>query len=180
MNGYLLTALLFSEGAEPAKGPLGVPMAVWQLVNLTGFLAVLLYFIARPITNAFRQRQLEIERRLKEAEHRRAEAARLEAQIHQRLAQLEKELDEIRVRGVAEGESARAALIERAEQDAQAVRRAAEEQIARHLESAKDQLRRTAAQLTAEAAGQIVSAQITEEDRRRLLAENVTRLGQQA
>ena len=83
-------------------------------------------------------------------------------------------------RGVAEGEAARAALIAKAEQDAQAVHRAAREQIARRLDSAKDELRRTAAELTASTAGEIVSAEINEADRQRLLAESVRRLGEQA
>src|SRR5262245_65463275 len=90
-------------------------MTVWQLANLAGFLGALLYFVARPITNLFRQRQLDIEKRLADAERQRAEAARLEVQIHERLATLEKELEEVRVRGVADGESARAALLQQAD-----------------------------------------------------------------
>jgi F-type H+-transporting ATPase subunit b len=181
VNGLVaVTRLLLSEGAEAAQGPFGIPMTVWQLANLVGFIGALLYFVARPLTNLFRQRQLEIAQRLQEAEHRRAEAARLETQIHQRLTDLEKELAEILARGVADGEAARAALIAKAEQDGQAVRRAAQEQIARKLDSAKDELRRTAAELTASTAGEIVSAEINDADRQRLLAESIRRLGEQA
>src|SRR5262249_58368456 len=94
-------------------------MTIWQLANLVGFFAVLLYFVARPITNLFRQRQLDIEKRLADAERQRAEAARLEVQIHERLATLEKELEEGRGRGGADGESARAALLPHADGDAE-------------------------------------------------------------
>src|SRR5262249_30473058 len=165
-----------SEGAEAAKGPLGIPMTVWQLANLIGFFTVLIYFVARPITNIFRHRQLDIAKRLEDAERQRAEAARLEVQIHERLAALEKELEEVRVSGVAEGESARAALLEQAERDAEAVGRSTQEQIARRLESAKEELRVLAAALTSTSAGEILSSSMNDDDRRRLFEDSVSRL----
>jgi F-type H+-transporting ATPase subunit b len=180
VRALLFAALLFRQEGEHAAGPLGIPIVVWQLANLIGFLAVLLYFVARPMTNLFRQRQLEVERRLKEAQEQRAEAARLEAQIHERMAQLDRELAEIRARGVAEGEAARAELIQRAEQDAEAVRRHAEEEIARRLEAAVARLRAVAAELTASTAREILSSQMTEEDRKRLFAESVASLERRA
>lgn len=175
----LLVGLLSAEGAESAAGPLGLPMAVWQLVNLAGFLGALFYFVARPITKLFRQRQLDIAKRLEDAQKQRAHAAQLEAEIHQRLADLDGQLEEIRVRGVAEGEAARAALIEQAERDAETVMRTAQELISRKLDSAKDDLRRVAAQLTTQTASEIVSKAINDEDRRRLFAESLRRLGEQ-
>jgi len=176
MRPLLDPALFLRQEAEHATGPLGIPLTVWQLANLIGFLAVLFYFVARPLTKLFRQRQLEVERRLKEAKEQRADAAKLEAQVHERMAQLDRELAEIRARGVAEGEAARVELIQRAEQEAEAVRRQAEEEIQRRLESAREQLRAAAAELTADAAREILAAEVTEEDRKRLFAESVAKL----
>ncbi|HEY6928262.1 MAG TPA: ATP synthase F0 subunit B [Thermoanaerobaculia bacterium] len=172
----LLALLLFSEGAEAAKGPFGLPMTVWQLANLAGFLGALLYFVARPITNLFRLRQLDIAKRLADAERQRAEAARLEVQIHERLAALEHELEEVRVRGTAEGESARAELLKQAERDADTVGRSAQEQIARRLESAKEELRGLAAALTTKSAAELLSSEINDEDQHRLLQDSVSSL----
>jgi F-type H+-transporting ATPase subunit b len=172
--------LLLSSDGEHAAGPLGIPNVIWQTVNLVGFLAALFYFVARPLTRLFRQRQLDIEQRLEEAQHRRAEAARLESEIHERMARLDRDVAEILARGAAEGEAARAELIGRADQDAENVRRQAEEEISRRLEAARQELRRTAAELTAAAARELVAAQMTEEDRRRLLTESIARLESQA
>lgn len=169
-------ALLLQEGAEQPGKLLGIPMWIWQLANLAAFLAVLLYFVARPLTQIFRNRQLEVERRATEAAQRRAEAARLETEVHERMARLDLELAQIRARGIAEGEAARSELIERADAESLRVRREAEEEIARGLASAKEQLRRTAADLTASAARGIVALQINDEDRRRLLEEGLRRL----
>jgi F-type H+-transporting ATPase subunit b len=172
--------LLLSAEGEHAAGLLGIPNVIWQAVNLIGFLAALFYFVARPMTRLFRQRQLDIERRFQEAQERRAEAARLESEIHERMARLDREVAEILARGVAEGETARAELIGRAKQDAENVRRQAEEEIGRRLEAARQELRRAAAELTAAAARELVAAQMTEEDRRRLLTESIARLESRA
>ena len=169
----LLKAL--AEGEHEA-GPLGIPTWIWQLANLVGFFALLLYFVARPLTEAFRKRQLEVEERAKEARARREQAARLESEIHARLARLDQELAEIKARGAAEGEAARAELMAQADTEAERVRRDAESEIARRLALAKEELRKSAADLTAQAARELLEAQMTPEDRRRLLEESVRRV----
>lgn len=175
---FITAGALFSPGAaeHAASGPLGLPMWIWQLANLVGFFGLLLYFVARPVTEMFRKRQVEVEERAKEARERRAAAARLESEIHDRMAQLDRDLADVRARGVSEGEAARAELMERADQDSERIRREAEREIGRRLADAKDELRRTASDLTASAAREIVATRITPEDRRRLLDESVAQI----
>jgi F-type H+-transporting ATPase subunit b len=169
-------ARLLQEGSEHAEKFLGLPLWLWQLVNLALFIGVLLYFVARPMTAAFRKRQLEVEERRRQAENHRAEVQRLTREIEERTARLEREVVEIRRQGAVEGESARAALAERATAEAERVLAEAREEIERRLVSAKAQLRETAAHLTAETAGELLSREITDADRRRLLEESVARV----
>jgi len=177
----LLPPVLSAQtAAEHAGGPLGIPMWIWQLANLAAFLAVLGYFVARPLAQAFRKRQEDVEARAREGARRRAEAARLEAQIHERMAQLDRDLAEILARGLAEGEAARASLIEKADEEAEKVRREAEAEIERRLAAARDELRRAAADLTASSAKDLLSREVNEEDRRRLLGESLERLNERA
>jgi F-type H+-transporting ATPase subunit b len=172
--------LAAQEAGEHAATFLGLPLWLWQLVNLVLFLGVMLYFVARPLAAMFRNRQLEVEERLKEAKALRAEAARLEAQVHERMVRLDQEIVEIRARGIAEGEAERAALSERADLEVERVRREAEEEIGRRLAAAKQELRRVAADLTANAARELLAGEINEEDRRRLLEESLARLGEKS
>jgi F-type H+-transporting ATPase subunit b len=169
-------SILLQEAGEHEGGPLGVPMWIWQLANLAAFLAVLFYFVARPLTKVFRDQQLAVEERLQQARQRREEAARLEAQVHERMAQLEREIAEIRARGIAEGETARAELVARADEEAERVRRDAEQEIERSLASARERLQKTAAALTADGARTVLASEITEGDRRRLLDESLAKL----
>jgi F0F1-type ATP synthase membrane subunit b/b' len=171
-----LATILFAEPAEHAEGFLGIPMWIWQIVNLVAFLGVLMYFVARPLTQAFRARQQAVEDRILQSRKQREEAARLETEIHARMAQLDRDLAEVKARGLAEGEEARASLIRKADEEAERMRREAEEEIARRLAFAKEELRRAAADLTAAAAIERLSSEITEEDRRRLLQEAVQSL----
>lgn len=151
-------------------------MPIWQIVNLVLFLAVLVYFVAKPMAAAFRKRQVEIEERSRVTEQQRRDVDRLSAEIRQRTQRLEIEIEEIRRQGIAEGESARAALADRAKEEAERIRREAAEEIERRLAAAKDELRKAAADLTASAAVAIVSREITEEDRERLLRDSVSRM----
>lgn len=171
-------SLLAQEAEEHASKFLGLPLWLWQLANLVAFLGVLLYFVARPLAAMFRNRQLAVEERLREAKELRAEAARLGAEVHERMARLDQEIAEVRARGLAEGETERVALSEKADREVERVRREAEEEIGRRLAAAKQDLRRVAADLTSATAGEMLASQITDDDRRRLLEEGVTRLSE--
>jgi F0F1-type ATP synthase membrane subunit b/b' len=180
LRSMLPLSLAAQEAEEHASTFLGLPLWIWQLVNLVAFLAVLLYFVARPLAAMFRNRQLAVEERLREAKALRAEAERLGAEVHERMARLDSEIEEIRGRGVADGETERAALSEKADLEVERVRRESEQEIGRHLATARLELRRTAADLTAAAAREALSAQITDEDRRRLLQEGVSQLAEES
>jgi F-type H+-transporting ATPase subunit b len=177
LPAVLPLSLLAQEAEEHASHFLGLPLWLWQLANLALFLGVLLYFVARPMAAMFRQRQLDVEKRLAEAKALREEAAQLGAQVKERMARLDLEIAEIRARGHAEGETERLALTERADREVERVRNEAEQEIGRRLAAAKQELRKTAADLTAGVARDMLAAQITDDDRRRLLDESVDRLG---
>ena len=168
--------LLSGEQAEHASRFLGIPLWIWQILNLVLFLVVLIYFVAKPMAAAFRKRQLDIEERRKEAEKQRAAVEKLSSELLERTRKIELEIAEIRKQGRADGEEARAALLARAAEEAERVRRDATDEIERHLSAAREQLRQSAADLTAAAATEILTREITPADREGLLADSVMRL----
>lgn len=165
-----------SEEAEEAAKFLGLPLWIWQLANLVLFVGVLLYFVAKPLGAAFRQRQLQIEERRVEAEKRRASVENLAADIRSRTAAIDKEIEEIRSRGRADGEEAQRTLAARADAESERIRREAAEEIEHRLAAARVELRQEAAVLTASSAAKILEREITPADRERLLADSVSRL----
>jgi F-type H+-transporting ATPase subunit b len=173
----VFTAVLFvSEEGHEASKFLGLPMWIWQILNLVLFLAVLLYFVAKPLSETFRKRQLEIEERRKEAEKQRAAVDRLALDIRERTTKVEREIEEIRKQGRIDGEDARKALAARADEEAERIRKDASEEIERRVTAAKVELRQAAADLTATSATEILSREITPADRERLLADGVSRM----
>lgn len=175
LRSVALFLLLQEEGHAPEKF-LGIPLPLWQLVNLLLFLGVLAFFVARPLAAAFRSRQVEIEKRTREAEHRRAEVDRLSREIEDRTVRLEREIEEVRRQGVAEGQSARSELLARAQLEAERIRLESAEEIERRLAAARQELRNAAADLTASSAVDLVARAVTEDDRRRLLQESAVRV----
>jgi F0F1-type ATP synthase membrane subunit b/b' len=176
----VFAALTLVSSAEGGESFLGLPMWIWQLANLIAFLGVLGYFVARPLAQAFARRQQAVEERIVQARKWREEAARLETEIHERMARLDRDLADVRARGLAEGESAREALTRKADEEVVRVRREAEQEIARRLAFAREELRRAAADLTSSSALARLSSEITDEDRRRLLEEAVLELPQRS
>jgi F-type H+-transporting ATPase subunit b len=172
----LPAALLLSEEGEHAEKFLGLPIWIWQTLNLALFLGVLYYLLAKPLTDAFRKRQEAIEARRLEAEKQRAHVQRLAAELNERTAKVEREIAEIRKQGRADGEAAREALAARAREEAERVGKDAAEEIERRILAAKGELRRAAADLTAAAATETLAREITPADRERLLADSVAKL----
>ncbi len=169
-------AMFVSQEGREASKFLGLPLWIWQVLNLGLFLAVLLYFIAKPLAETFRKRQLEIERRRQEAERQRASVDRLAMDIREKTAKIEREIEEIRRQGRLDGEEARRALAARADEEAGRIRQDAADEIDRRVAAAREELRRAAADAAGSAASEILSREITPADRERLLADSVARL----
>lgn len=168
--------LLVEGGAEHAEKFLGLPMWIWQSANLALFLFLLYRFVGRPLAAAFRKRQEAVEAERKEAERLKSEAERLSGEIRERLARLDGEIAEVAAQGKEDGEAERAALVARADQEAERVKREAAEEIERRVAAAKADLEKVASGLVASSAVELLSREINEEDRRRLLEDSVARL----
>jgi F-type H+-transporting ATPase subunit b len=170
-----LFAPLASEGGHGATW-LGLPLWIWQSINLALFFFLLYHFVIRKLVDYFRQKQVEVDERLRQAEQQRRDAQNVAAEIRERMTKVEREMEVIRAQGRADGEVEKEALFERAQQEAVRVRREAETQIARQTADAVKELRAVAADLTASTARELVERHISDADRKRLLEEGVEKL----
>ncbi len=162
-----------AEGEEAAQKFLGLPVDLWKLVNLLLILGLLVYFLGKPFNTHFRKRREDLDDAIDRAGVEREKALALAAEMRSRLAELEKEIAQIRARGASEGESEKQAQIEAAAREAETLRRNAADEIERRLAAARKDLASAAAALAADRARDAVAGAITEEDRRRLLDESV-------
>lgn len=173
-------ALFLARGAEAAGAApdtfLGLPTVLWRIANLLGFLALLAWFLARPLSRFFRARREEIARELHEAERLRAEAAAMQQQMQAKVAALEGEILALRERLRREGEAERERLIAEGEREAARFLRQVEEESARRLAAVRQQLAREAAEAAAAVAWELLRREVTAEDRERIFHVTLKRL----
>jgi F-type H+-transporting ATPase subunit b len=158
-------AWLVDQGNEH----LHIPDFVWLPLNLTAFLYVLYRFVGKPLGRFLDSRREGIANDLKQAEDKLAEAKQLRAQVVERLAAVEKELEELRGRAEREAEAEAAEIRERTRVDAERFLKRIDEEIGRRQVETRQALARETAELTALLTRELLSREMTEDDRRRVL-----------
>jgi ATP synthase F0 subunit b len=149
----------------------------WKFINLAVFVAVMLYFVRRPLTDALRSRREGIRRDLQRAKEERDQALAKLAEVDSRLARLDSEVAGIWEKAKAEAEAER----ERVKRETEAEMLKLREQSQREIEGAgkvaRHELRRFAAQQTVKLAEEIIRRDLRPEDDARLIRLNVEELG---
>lgn len=180
-----LAALTVSLAALPAlaatEGPttfLGLPTALWKLLNLLAFVGLLVYLLAKPMRGFFRAREESVRRQLAEAAQQRERAAQLESEMARRVASLEGEIRALRERLRQEGERERRLLEQQGEADAARLLAQLDDEAKRRVEEARVGLAREAADVAADLAREIIAKELTPADRERIFARTLERLRQ--
>lgn len=149
---------------------------VYQAINLVLLLAILVYFARKPVKEFFAGRRQAISGDLESAAQLLSEAETRNSEIQRRLADLESELEEIRetTRRRAEEESER--ILAEARKSAERIHADAATAIEQEALRAQRALRAEAAELAMQLAGEMLSQQVSDADRDRLLDEFITRV----
>ena len=148
-----------------------------KLVNLLLFIGLMVYFLRRPIKEAFRGRQGSIRDELMRAEEERAAAlARLE-EVEGRLANLNAEVEAVRAQAQREAAEERARVERATEEEMRKIREQARREIESAAKAARAELRTFAAEQSVRLAEEMIRRDIRPEDDARLAREYVTELG---
>jgi F-type H+-transporting ATPase subunit b len=149
---------------------------LWQALNLAILLAVLVYFARKPLQNFFAERRDQIRGDLDEAARLYEEAENRNREWQRKLADLQREVDQIRVDGRRRAEEDREAILAEAEAAAERIHRDAAAAVDHELRRAQGELRKEAALLATELAERILRERIGDADRERLIDEFITRV----
>ena len=180
MRKILIGTALFVLMAAPAWAAegttFGIPDHWWKLVNLLTFLAVLIWFVGRPLGRFLDARRRNIGQQFEDARDKLQRAEQLRAEVETRLANVQKELNEVRAR--AEREANREVTRIEAEAKAEEERflGRVDEEITRRTADVRRRLAEDTASLTAQMARELLSREITGSDRARLLQRSLTAL----
>ena len=134
------------EGAHEAATFLGLPINLWQGVNLVLFIALLVWALRKPVAGFFGGRTEEVEKTLKKAEERR------------------------------EAEEEQTALLKAADEDATRIVERARGELDARVRAARKELTAYAGDLAVGVARDILARAVTADDEVRLRTEGVAAL----
>lgn len=174
--GIVLSVIVLPAQAFAAEGAAEGRSLVWHAVNLTLLLGVLLYFLRAPVRGFFATRRRDIEQNLERAQAVLREAEQRLAEWKGRLARLDAEIQEIRRLAQERAEIERRQILAEAEAAAARIRRDGASAVAQEERRARDALRREAADLAIELAGEILRHEVNDGDRTRLAEEFIARM----
>lgn len=150
---------------------------VAKLVNLLIFVGVMLYFLRRPIKEAFRARRESIRAELMRAEEEKAAAVAQLREVEGRLSRLDTEVEAIRAQAQREAAEERVRIERATEEEMRKIREQARREIESAAKAARAELRTFAAEQSVRLAEEMIRRDIRPEDDARLAREYVTELG---
>lgn len=148
----LTQMLLFAAGGEGGFSHfydeyLNFPgFEAWKFLNLGVFVALLVYLLRRPLSEAFLARREEIRSELIRAEEERQAALKRLSAIDEKLAQLETEKEQILTEAKNEAAAEKKRLAEHTKAEIERLRQQAESEITRLTGQTRAELRRFSAE----------------------------------
>jgi ATP synthase F0 subunit b len=150
---------------------------LWRWVNLLIFVALFIYILRRPVSEAMRARREGIRRELMRAqEERNAALAKLE-EVEARLTRLDEEVASVRRQSEREAAEERERIRRSTEEEARKLREQAQREIESAGKAARQELREFAAEQSVRLAEEMIRRDIKPEDDARLVALRVEELG---
>lgn len=178
--GVLAVLLLASPVLAAGDGEAGSPgmKFFWEVLNLLLLLGAIIYLGRRGIRDYFADRRTGIRNDLDQAAQLLADAEDRYATWEGKLADLDNELRKIRETEQRRVKQERAHILEEARQNAQRIAENAGTLVDRELRRAEESLREEASQLAVEMAARILSEQVNDQDRARVMDEFISRVEQ--
>jgi F-type H+-transporting ATPase subunit b len=174
----MLNIVLYSFAANSTPPWWDYPgLEVWKFVNLGIFILGLLYFVKRPLSEAFRSRREAIRRELAEAKSERDQALAKLAVVEERLRGLDSEVAALQEQSKIQAQTERERIARETEKEMTTLREQAQREIENAGKVARQELRRFAARQSVRHAEEIVRHEMRADDDARLIQANVAQLG---
>ncbi len=175
--GICLLLPLLAFAAEGSEDRWGIWFGAGRFFNLALVAAVLVWAAKKPLASFFENRSQSIREQLEEAQRAREAAEAKLAEIETRMSGLDGEIQALRAEAEKQAQEDQRRILEEAERDAQKVLDRARQEIAGMTRAAQIELKKHAAELAVRLAEESIRRGIDDEDRKRLFAGFITRMG---
>jgi F-type H+-transporting ATPase subunit b len=170
------TAFAAAEGHEGGE-TWNSWMLLWRVINTAALVALLIYFLKKPMANFFSERHAQIRKDLEDAKAQRDRAERTIADYEKKIGEMEHELEKMRVelRKTADAESQK--IVSNADRMAASMVESAKVAADQEVRKAKIALKNEAVGLAVELAESLIREKINEDDRKRIVEEYLVKVG---
>lgn len=152
-------------------------MTLGRLFNLALVIGVLIFAARKPLANFFAARTESIRQQLAEAQAARQEAEAKLAEVESRMSRLDEELQAMKATAENEAQEEYARILREAGRDADKIVERARREIEGMTRAAQMELKSHVADLSVRLAEETIRREISDEDKGRIFARFVTRLG---
>jgi len=173
-----------SNAAEGDHGAVGGSLApaklkdlFWRVVNFIALMIILVKFAAKPIASGLAGRQNKIKDEIEDLDTRRDAAEKSYREFEAKLAGMEKEIDTIVDKAVAQAEIEKTKILEKAEQAAADIKRQAEMAVQNEMMEARRKLKNDIADQAAVMAEELIVKNLTSDDQVKIIEDYLDKVG---
>lgn len=149
----------------------------WRVMNFIVLMLILVKFGAKPIANGLGARRKQIKNEIEDLEAKKAEAERAYKEFSAKLESVEKDVDSIVEKAVAQAEIEKVRIIEAAEKSAADIKRSAEMTIANEVTAAKRSLKVSVTEQAALMAEELIVKNLTADDQVKIIEDYLDKVG---
>ena len=149
----------------------------WRFFNLAVFVAIMVYLLKKPLSQAFKTKRETIRAELIKAEEERQAALAQLTSTEAKLSRLDAEAEAIRQRAAAEAVAEKSRLTEQTEFEIGKMREQASEEIERKRKQVQMELRRFSAEESIRLAEEKLRREINQEKDARLIKASIQSIG---
>ena len=154
--------------------------ALFTLINTVALFLVLKKFLWGPVMKMIEDRQKEIDDMYVDADGAKKRAQQAQAEYEQKLAEARQTGERIVKEATARGQTRQEEILRAANEEADAVRKKAEADIAREKKKAINDAKTEIADIALEIAGKVVGRSLSEQDQKDLVNGFIEQLGDEA
>jgi F-type H+-transporting ATPase subunit b len=148
-----------------------------RVMNFVALMIILIKFGAKPIGSALSGRRKQVRDDLESLEAKKAEAERSYKEFSEKLASVEKDVDQIVEKAIAQAEIEKAKIIERAEKMAEDIKRQAQMAVANEVTAARRMLKNEIADKAAVMAEALIVKNLTDDDQVKIVEDYLDKVG---
>ena len=149
----------------------------WRFFNLAIFIAIMIYLLKKPLTNAFKNKREMIRAELIKAEEEKQAALAKLTETEAKLSNLDQETEQILEHGKLEAEAEKSRIIEQTAFQTTKMREQAKSEIERVAKQTQMKLRRFSAEESIRLAEEKIKNQMNEERDAQLVRNNIQSIG---